>query len=102
MNAIQTYTHWFKSNKAKWEPLMLEAIGKSTDKLRAFHLFFDTPRDCLSGTIRPQHLERKDIQAMYSDFAPLVYQTTKPYYVLFITVNDGVCKGQALTAQSIV
>ena len=102
-NVHKKYLQWFGKNKPLWKEDVEKMITvASNGKIRAFHTFFDSPKEAMSFTMNMQALCEYDVQMMYPMFSDEIKNVSQGHFFYIFTCNGGLGEGQAFIAQTIL
>lgn len=102
MEMEKKYQDWFRTDQSWQEGMEKDILTASDGKIRAFHIFFNSPSECLSGTFRAQALMEQDVINMYPKLYTTAQHVKKGQFLYIFHCNDGFQHGQALSVNTIL
>jgi hypothetical protein len=81
---FKLYKQGYQKNnfwRSEAERMIKEA---SNGEVRAFHLFFNNPRECISGSFQAQYLEWKDVRAMYPQYEKDIKRLSQGKFLMIL------------------
>lgn len=100
--AESKYREFFQT-KDTWKAGVEKDIQDQSDgKIRAFHIFFNTPAECFLGTCKPQALTKQDMINMYPSLYEQVTKVKEGKFMYIFNCNNAVSKTEAIGCHMIV
>lgn len=76
--------------------------SQSDGKIRAFHIFFESPEECTSGRCKAQALTKQDMINMYPSLYEAALKVPKGQYMYIFNCNDAMGHGRALSCNTVL
>ena len=97
MKMCKIYSNWFRENPNDWRDDVDKLIKEASNgKIRAFHLFYNSPEEALTGKFQYQVLEEKYMNTMYPKFLQAVSQLNSNSYMYIFTCNGAISNKEAI------
>jgi hypothetical protein len=94
------YVKYFKTDNS-WKQEVEDDIVIN-NKLRVIQTFFNSPEECKSGKFKIQVLKQTDIDQMYPHLKKQASNIPSGKFLYIFCCLDGICKGHAFIADTIV
>jgi len=102
MKFAEKYLDMFLTDRAWQEEMEKDIQSQSNGKIRAFHLFFNSVQECVSGYFQAQALTEQDVINMY----PILYEKAVNCpvgkFLYIFHCNDAISPGHGVTSDTMI